>query len=483
MAQLSIVKNLYTYDHLGRLTGNCRWVNNVETETGTGKAIEYDLNGNIVSIRRGESGECNDYYFEYKGNVPVVGLKNPQTDFIELWFSMDLNGNLTSSSLGDIKVSYNFLNLPMLSSGITYTYLSDGTRLSAKTPDGECTVARGNFVYSVNPSGSITLQSVSHPEGRIYCSDTPDGEPWDCWNATDHLGNIRQVLLAGSAMPIEINDYFPFGQKIEEYSSYFKDSRRWGYAGKEYQVFGDYDSSLIDFGARYYSPILCRWTCIDPLAGKYPNSSPYAYCAGNPINYIDPTGEAWYKVDYPDGSYDIFWVDTDIVTDEQGRLYPGCYESFIEFVPGWKAFDPGDRFNIGSAVAIVYDSDSSVAFFDACTYPSDLVKYPTVPEGTYEAMQGKHNGQYPALKMFDVGKNLSCNTIELGFINPAYTDGRTYVIGANIHMAGKGNATRCESGDPVSTACFLIDYYRWDEFMSHFSKLPASSKVGIVVTR
>ena len=86
--------------------------------------------------------------------------------------------------------------------------------------------------------------------------------------------------------------------------------------------------------------------------------------------------------------------------------------------------------------------------------------------------------------MFDVGKDLSNNKIELGFVNPAYTDGRTYISGTNIHNAGKNNVTTAVDGSPiVSQACFLIDRYRWDEFMSHFDKLPNSSRVGIIVRR
>ena len=32
------------------------------------------------------------------------------------------------------------------------------------------------------------------------------------------------------------------------------------------------------------------WLSVDPLAGEYPNLSPYAYCGGNPIKYRDPNG-------------------------------------------------------------------------------------------------------------------------------------------------------------------------------------------------
>ena len=47
---------------------------------------------------------------------------------------------------------------------------------------------------------------------------------------------------------------------------------------------------LYDFGARMYSPSNMRWMTMDPLAEKYYSISPYAYCAGNPINMVDPDG-------------------------------------------------------------------------------------------------------------------------------------------------------------------------------------------------
>ena len=45
-----------------------------------------------------------------------------------------------------------------------------------------------------------------------------------------------------------------------------------------------------DFGARQYSPTLSRWLVPDPMGEKYYDISPYAYCAGNPIRFIDEGG-------------------------------------------------------------------------------------------------------------------------------------------------------------------------------------------------
>ncbi len=40
----------------------------------------------------------------------------------------------------------------------------------------------------------------------------------------------------------------------------------------------------------FYHPDLSIWLSVDPLSDKYPNLTPYAYCANNPVNVIDPNG-------------------------------------------------------------------------------------------------------------------------------------------------------------------------------------------------
>ena len=52
----------------------------------------------------------------------------------------------------------------------------------------------------------------------------------------------------------------------------------------------DCETELNYYGARYYNPDINIWLSIDPLSDKYPSMSPYMYCAGNPVIFIDPDG-------------------------------------------------------------------------------------------------------------------------------------------------------------------------------------------------
>ena len=46
------------------------------------------------------------------------------------------------------------------------------------------------------------------------------------------------------------------------------------------------------FGARYYDSGLSIWLSVDPMSDKYPNMSPYNYCANNPVILVDPDGNS-----------------------------------------------------------------------------------------------------------------------------------------------------------------------------------------------
>ena len=107
-------------------------------------------------------------------------------------------------------------------------------------------------------------------------------------HVTDHLGSVRVVVDGVSGEVVESNDYYPFGSRWNVAAGLKDDTNRFRYNSKEEQF--RFGTPYVDYGARQYDPILGRWFAQDPLSEKYYGISPYAFCAGNPVKYLDPDG-------------------------------------------------------------------------------------------------------------------------------------------------------------------------------------------------
>ena len=90
------------------------------------------------------------------------------------------------------------------------------------------------------------------------------------------------------ASVVQYTQYFPSGLPWESNSGDNPGLQHKKYNGKEFIEMNGYDT--YDYGARGYYPAIGRFTTMDPLCEKYYSISPYAYCAGNPVNRIDPDG-------------------------------------------------------------------------------------------------------------------------------------------------------------------------------------------------
>ena len=112
----------------------------------------------------------------------------------------------------------------------------------------------------------------------------------------DHLGNIREVLDANGAV-CQYTDYYAFGAPFCMPGTYMGATlQQYEYNGKELDLM--HGLNTYDYGARQYYPVVPVWDRMDPLCEKYYGVSPYAYCANNPMRYIDADGNAikiWYK--------------------------------------------------------------------------------------------------------------------------------------------------------------------------------------------
>ena len=97
-------------------------------------------------------------------------------------------------------------------------------------------------------------------------------------NITDNLNS--NFLAAG---------IFDFGhlQHID-FQHLFSYKNALTFTGKE----KDSETGFYYFGARYYDPTLSGlFLSVDPMADKYPSTSPYAYCVWNPVKLVDPDGK------------------------------------------------------------------------------------------------------------------------------------------------------------------------------------------------
>ena len=102
----------------------------------------------------------------------------------------------------------------------------------------------------------------------------------------DHLGNVREVVSEKGEVK-QVNAYYPFGTPIYALGTN-ESQQRYKYNGKEFDEL--HGLNTYDYGARQYAPLLPLWDRVDPLAEKYYGVSPYAYCANNPVTFVDPDG-------------------------------------------------------------------------------------------------------------------------------------------------------------------------------------------------
>ena len=83
---------------------------------------------------------------------------------------------------------------------------------------------------------------------------------------------------------VESNEYYPYGGLFAATTS----MQPYKYSSKELDRTHGLD--LYDSEARWYDSLLGRTSTMDPKSEKYYGFSPYLWCAGNPLKFVDPDG-------------------------------------------------------------------------------------------------------------------------------------------------------------------------------------------------
>ncbi len=334
----------FSYDGLGRLV-SADYGEYGDHVVGYGASYSYDNMGNLLSLsREGDmtsslKGIVDNLSMTYDGNMlasvsdsapapSVTGsadFRDGVSEAVE--YTYDRNGNMTSDLNRKVSlISYNRQNRParMRHAGgtETFTYLPDGTKrgrtVLGKGRSLSRTEYRGNLVCADD-----TLKYILFDGGLIAMDRA---EPEYLFFLRDHLGSTR-VVARSNGKAVQVNHYYPYGMAYasgrmsgnaeahpvtgEGGNVIDGDLEIGGETGgmelarpgasQPYRFLGNelYTSNslgLYDFSARMYDPALGRFLSVDPMAEGYRHLSPYAYCAGNPVVYVDKDGQVIGRV-------------------------------------------------------------------------------------------------------------------------------------------------------------------------------------------
>ncbi len=210
--------------------------------------FEYDAAGNLV--------KGLGKYYEYDAFNQLVKVReNDESGRVveEYWY--DYEGSRVK------KVHYNEDG-----SKETFYYIGD------------------SFVRKVNSSG--TYDTNYHYLGSELVAKNEGGET--LFFHPDHLGSTS-LITDESGNVVEKTTYLPFGAVFEGGS---EEERL--YTGKEKD-----DTGLMYYGARYYSPLLMKFTQPDTILPDVYDPQQlnrYSYARNNPYKYTDPTGHVVWAV-------------------------------------------------------------------------------------------------------------------------------------------------------------------------------------------
>ena len=332
----------FVYDELNRFTSSIYFRKMGSRFSNVGRydeAFSYDKMGNVNSLLRYEASRLiTDLSFAYTGNQLKKVDHNPGTPYIpygseafndkqkiDIEYNYDKNGSTTwDVNTGISLIQYNVLNLPdqiQFTEGHKnmYTYDASGRKLEAVNytvhnivnvpintistlPSNPSDYTKlttdyvGNMIYENGVLKEILLPEGYYQGGVYY------------YYLKDHLGNNRLVINSSGAV-IEKSHYYPSGMRFYPESTSNSAALSYRYNGKEMEAMNGLNQ--MDYGARRRGAGLPIWTAVDPLAEKYYSISPYAYCAGNPVRYVDIKGQ-WIK--------DVTGARVKVTYNENGSL-------------------------------------------------------------------------------------------------------------------------------------------------------------------
>ena len=342
--------HVFTYNGQDFMT-HASYGENTTLAADTGKYSEgiiYDLNGNVKSLSRKSNGTIVDQltltYTNGSNQVQTITDAMPNQNSASTMefkkgtvssgqYSYWVDGKLQRDLHRDIcRIDYNYQAQPSLvlfryGHRIEYLYDAAGHRLRTKHYQSRTNENLGHYYNDPKPTLTNPIITVTdYAQNKVFVNGslqqiiTEFGYVYVDNNAfraisylKDHLGNNR-IAINQSGAKVHETAYYPSGTTMWDSGTPRK------FSDKELDK--TFDLNFYDFEARQYDPLTMRFTSHDPLREKYYSISPYAYCANNPVNYIDPDGREWYWDKDKTRQY-----DPDITSQDQlqkGQTYIGA---------------------------------------------------------------------------------------------------------------------------------------------------------------
>ncbi len=275
----------FTYDSVSRLVASSLY----DGPTGAGNLKQqsyiFDAFGNMTSIG-GTSGR----------STPT----SPQTNRLNGTGTVyDAAGNLTNWN----SAVYNyddFNQMTHMTSGSqewVYLYTADDERIwmyniPANSSRWTLRDLNGKVLREYLSTGRWSVGTdYFYRDGLLLAAETQTGQRHF---HLDHLGTPR-LITRGSGYAAAYHVYYPFG---EEATAFNQDTERIKFTGHERDLASPSGASddLDYMHARHESPVTGRFLSADPALKSANPKSPqtwdrYAYVAGNPLKYLDPSGE------------------------------------------------------------------------------------------------------------------------------------------------------------------------------------------------
>jgi len=305
----SIGSASFAYDGVSRLVSSTQYLEPVTPARPRTQSYAFDAFGNIQSVTTNgttvntpTSSATNrmsaPVYYDSAGNVTSNGGQNYVYDALNQMIRFCASTCLTSAGTQE---------------DWTYFYDADDERVWASKN------FQATYRWTLRDLGAKVLREydlangVSTLEDYIYRSGqllASDGTAGPKHFSLDHLGTVR-LATNGSGQKLGYHVYYPFGQEafpdVANGTTVTQDGERMRFAGHERDLGAlsavaqnSPQADDLDYmHARFYKPQLARFLSTDPAltirrAIRRPQLwNRYGYGLGNPLKYVDPTGETF----------------------------------------------------------------------------------------------------------------------------------------------------------------------------------------------